>query len=237
VIVKSGFKGAHVHVSLKQPIPWEDYQVLWKSLLKLLPPEKQMLCDYNMLQWNRLAGVPMMVNYKGGRRAWAWIIQPSVRGWLDFKWSLLEPLDPSSLPVAKVRIEIPLVEKHYIDPAEAMADTDGHAASAGSRGRYSWVEKVVERGLPDGRKRFILYVLSAYLANVRRLSEEEALQVVQGFLENSCRNHNNCNKVYGSFIRGDLQRVKSKGLKPTTLEKLREKDPDLNSLIEQALQN
>jgi hypothetical protein len=29
------------------------------------------------------------------------------------------------------------------------------------------VEKVIEKGLPDGRKRFILYVLSAYLVNVR----------------------------------------------------------------------
>jgi hypothetical protein len=36
------------------------------------------------------------------------------------------------------------------------------------------VEKVIERGLPDGRKRFILYVLSAYLVNVKRLINELA---------------------------------------------------------------
>jgi hypothetical protein len=89
--------------------------------------------------------------------------------------------------------------------------------------RYEWVEKIIEKGLPDGRKRFILYVLSAYLVNVKRLSEEEAIQAVQEFLENSCRNYNNCEKIYDSFIRGDLQRVKSKGLKPISLEKLREK--------------
>jgi len=103
--------------------------------------------------------------------------------------------------------------------------------------RYEWVEKIIEKGLPDGRKRFLLYVLSAYLVIVKRLSEEEAIQVVQEFLENSCRNHNNCGKIYDSFIRGDLQRVKSKGLKPVSLEKLREKDPELHFLIEQALQN
>jgi len=45
VVVKSGFKGAHVHVPLKQPLLREDYQILWKALLKLLPPEKQVLCD------------------------------------------------------------------------------------------------------------------------------------------------------------------------------------------------
>jgi hypothetical protein len=229
VVVKSGFKGAHVHVPLKQPVPWEDYQVIWKALLKLLPPEKQVLCDFNMLQWNRIARVPMTINYKDGRRAWAWIIQPSIKGWLDFKWSLLEPLDPSGLPVAKVRVEIPLVEKHYIDPGENQAG----ASQAGSR--YSWVEKVVEKGLPDGRKRFILYVLSAYLVNVKRLDEDEAMQVVQEFLDNSCRNYGRCEKVYESFIRGDLQRVKSKGLRPATLEKLSEKDPELHSLIQQVL--
>jgi hypothetical protein len=85
----------------------------------------------------------------------------------------------------------------------------------------------LRKELPDGRKRFIL--------NVKGLSEEEALQVVQEFLENSCRNHGNCGKIYESFIRGDLRRVKSKGLRPVSLERLREKDPELYSLIEKTL--
>jgi hypothetical protein len=38
--------------------------------------------------------------------------------------------------------------------------------------RYEWVEKIIEEGFPDGRKRLMLYVLSAYLINVKRLSEE-----------------------------------------------------------------
>jgi hypothetical protein len=81
------------------------------------------------------------------------------------------------------------------------------------------VEKVIEKGLPDGRRRSILYVLSAYLVNVKGLSEEEALQVVQEFIENSCRNHSSCEKIYESFIRGDFHRVKSKGLRPASLGK------------------
>ena len=81
------------------------------------------------------------------------------------------------------------------------------------------MKKVVEKELPDGRKRSILYVLSAYLVNVKGLSEEEALQVVQEFIENSCRNHSNCEKIYESFIRGDLHRVKSKSLRPVSLRK------------------
>jgi len=95
------------------------------------------------------------------------------------------------------------------------------------------VEKVIERGLPDGRKRFILYVLSAYLVDVKHLSEEEALEVIRGFIENSCMNYNKCDKIYDSFIRGDLARVRSKGIKPVSLEKLKERDPELYELIAQ----
>jgi hypothetical protein len=227
VIVKSGFKGAHVYIPLKTPVQWEDYQVLWRSLLKLLSPEKQQLCDYNMLQWNRLARVPMTINYKSGERRWAWIIQPKVHGWLDFKWSLVEPLDPANLPVAKVKVAIPALQRHLVEPVVATRDEQVARRPRG----YDWVEKIIEKGLPDGRKRFILYVLSAYLVNVKGLSEDEAIQVVQEFLENSCRNHGNCGKVYESFIRGDLRRVKSKGLRPASLERLKEKDPELYSLI------
>jgi hypothetical protein len=122
-----------------------------------------------------------------------------------------------------------------VDDATPVS-VEGQASSTARKPRrHEWVEKIIEKGLPNGRKRFILYVLSAYLVNVKRLSEEEAMQVVQEFLENSCRNYNNCEKIYDSFIRGDLQRVKSKGLRPVSLEKLREKDPELYSLITKSL--
>jgi len=70
-----------------------------------------------------------------------------------------------------------------------------------------------------------------YLVNIKGLGEDDVFQVVIEFLENSCRNFNNCEKVYESFIRGDLKRVKSKELKPASLERLKEKDPELYSTI------
>ena len=124
----------------------------------------------------------------------------------------------------------PAIQGHFVEPVDdatsVFVEGKPHP-QLGSRGDMNGWRRSSRKGLPEGRKRFILYVLSAYLVNVKRLSEEEAMQVVQEFLENSCRNYNNCEKIYDSFIHGDLQRVKSKGLKPTTLEKLREKDPDL----------
>jgi hypothetical protein len=97
------------------------------------------------------------------------------------------------------------------------------------------MEKVIEKGFPDGRKRFIFYVLSAYVVSAKGLGKEKALQVMQEFIKESCRNHGNCKKICKSFIREDLRRVKSKGLRPVSLERLREKDPELYSLIEKTL--
>jgi hypothetical protein len=75
---------------------------------------------------------------------------------------------------------------------------------------------------PNGRKRLMLYVHSAYLVNVKGHCEEEVLHVVQEFLYNSYGNHGDCGKVYESFIRANLQRVRSKGLKPVSLKMPRE---------------
>jgi len=98
--------------------------------------------------------------------------------------------------------------------------------------RYSWIEAVVSRGLPDGRKRFILYVLTPYLATVLKLDEEEALKVVREFLENSCRNHGGCGKVYDSWVKSCFRGAKQKGIKPARLERL---DEELRKIIEDVL--
>jgi len=87
------------------------------------------------------------------------------------------------------------------------------------------VEKIIEKGLPDGRKRFILYVLSAYLVNVKRLSEEEALQVVQEFLENSCRNHGNCEKYMTPLYVETYRGLNPRGLNQQPWRSLERKTP------------
>jgi len=96
------------------------------------------------------------------------------------------------------------------------------------RERYKWVEKIIDKGLPDGRKRFILKVLTPYLVNVLSLSDEEAFEKLKEFIDNSCKNFNNCEKIYDSWLRGDIKRVRSKGLKPSKLDNL---DEDLKEII------
>ncbi|MCL7389972.1 MAG: DNA primase noncatalytic subunit PriX [Thaumarchaeota archaeon] len=218
IIVRSGFKGAHVYIPLKHVVGWEHYQALWKHVLKLLPEDKRGLSDPNMLQWNRLVRIPMTVNYKNNKRSWAWVIQPRISGWSDFGWDLLQPLDTSKIEVYIFKgVELPQKINVVERPRHRVFD---------------WVEKIVERGLPDGRKRFILYVLTSYLVNVLSLSDDEALERLKEFIDNSCKNFNNCGKVYDSWLKGDLRRVREKKLMPTSLNKIKEKDPELYSILE-----
>ncbi|MFP3080533.1 MAG: DNA primase noncatalytic subunit PriX [Acidilobus sp.] len=104
-----------------------------------------------------------------------------------------------------------------------------------ARRDYSWIEVALKRGVPDGRHRLILYVLSRYLVNVKGLSTSDAIEEVRGFLDRCCKNYGNCSKVYDSWIRNVLEKVKTGGWKPWTLERVKEKDPDLYGIIVKVL--
>ncbi|QKQ99168.1 DNA primase noncatalytic subunit PriX [Metallosphaera tengchongensis] len=93
-----------------------------------------------------------------------------------------------------------------------------------------WIDKVLERGLEDGRKRFILYVASRYLMNVKKLPEDEALERIKSFY------YKNGGKVYDTWIRSVLRGVKAKGLMPPSLNSLQVKDRDLYQAIKTALE-
>ncbi|MCE4603539.1 MAG: DNA primase noncatalytic subunit PriX [Aeropyrum sp.] len=120
---------------------------------------------------------------------------------------------------------------------EACRETGGCQQRGSGRkryrkpGGYSWVEEVISRGVPDGRSRLILYVLSRYLLNVRRLSLEEAEAVIDDFLKASCANHGNCSKIYKSWVRGVLRRVSEGGWMPWSLERIRREDPELYNVL------
>ncbi len=98
-------------------------------------------------------------------------------------------------------------------------------------GNYEWVERLLEKGVPDGRHRLILYVISRYLVNVKGLDEKEAAAEISDFIQRSCRNYGNCTKVYESWIRNVVSKVKSGRWRPWTLERLKEKDPQLYSMV------
>jgi len=227
LVFESGFKGAHVVVPLSKPTDWDGYQMLWKHFLTLIPKEYRALVDKDMLQWNRLDRVPLTWNVKEGRKAFAKFIHPKEFTYENFSWGELQLLDPSEVVIEKLP-EIP-------KPKELKPRPKPKADNA--KKAWGWVDDVVKSGLPDGRHRFILHVLSPYLANVVGLGVDEYLAVVREFIDNSCRNWGNCGKIYDSWIKSDFRRVKSKGVMPWGLKAMKEKDPDLYEIVAKALNN
>ena len=221
VLVKTGFKGAHLHIPLKTPATHSEVILLHEALSRLagdpLCGEKRMLDPTTATDWRHLVRVPYTFNLKRGEKRLAVILDARldlVRP-REFEWG--EPLDPRSLGIAVVDLEAPVIVR---------------LGRTHRRYRLEWIERVLEAGLPDGRKRFILYAASRYLVNTRGLSEDETLEALRGFLEASCRNHGNCGRVYDSWLRSVIRGVRAKGLRPPSLEHIRLRDPELYELIQ-----
>lgn len=114
------------------------------------------------------------------------------------------------------------VSKVFDDKGNELFEVEGLFPPSPKKIDYSWIEKVLEKGMNDCRKRFILYVASRYLINVKGVSEDEALEKLKEFYYKK-----DGGKVYESWLRSVIKGVKNKGLKPPTLEKLKEKDKEL----------
>jgi hypothetical protein len=163
VVVKSGFKGAHVYVPLAKLVDWETYKQLWLSLLDLVPEQHRQMIDTNMLQYNRLIRIPFTVNYKEGKRAWAWIKKPSINGPGSFSWKSLKPLHPEKVRIALVKPSEPdihvlrppkLINKGRIplpqDPADLTKLPNTPPCIS------AWLEELVNKGEMDHYERVAL---------------------------------------------------------------------------------
>ncbi|MCX8196610.1 MAG: DNA primase noncatalytic subunit PriX [Acidilobaceae archaeon] len=125
--------------------------------------------------------------------------------------------------------------REFFDAMSARAELEELPQSARRAERFAWVERLIERGVRDGRQRLILYVISRYLVSVKGMGVEEAVAEVEKFIDNSCRNYGNCGKIYSRWVRHVVEKVAEKRWPPWSLEKLRERDADLYRLVEEAL--
>jgi hypothetical protein len=115
---------------------------------------------------------------------------------------------------------------------EALCPDKGMCVQSRSPSRrYAWIDKVIKEGVPDGRARLILYVISRYLVNIKGLSDEEALAEIEAFINASCKRHGNCSKIYKSWIKNVIKGVRRGGWKPWSLETMQKKDPELYSIV------
>lgn len=148
------------------------------------------------------------------------------------------PLSPSGLEVLNISWRDILVSCSQGDCSNAkdflgsLCPDRGMCAQGGSPSRrYTWIDKIIKEGVPDGRARLILYVISRYLVNVKGLSDDEALAEIESFIEASCRNHGNCSKIYKSWIKNVIKSIRRGGWRPWSLETIQRKDPDLYNIV------
>ncbi len=88
-------------------------------------------------------------------------------------------------------------------------------------GRYAWIEKLLAHPLPDFRHRVVNLVLAPYFANIKKLSEEDAVKVILQYIER-CKEVNPDTRVGEAYITYQVKYAKRKGLKPLSLEKAKE---------------
>jgi len=124
------------------------------------------------------------------------------------------------------------ISKVYNEKGELIFEVEGFFPPKPRKANYEWIDKVLEKGLPDARKRFILYVASRYLVNVKGLSEEEAIKKLEEFYYKG-----GGGKVYESWLKSVIKGVKSKGLLPWTLKRIEERDKEMYELISKVLNN
>jgi len=215
----TGRRGYRVWVFLRHPLDPRVYPEFVKSLIASIKLET--LDTVAALDPRHLFRVPYTIHEETGKRTR--FLDPKSLEPIrveDWDYQLYEPLDPSKVKIVRVVVE----------PPQVIIVRKKHGGN-GSSSSYGWIEGILETGLPDGRKRFILWIASRYLVNVKRLSIEEALEELNRFLDKSCENYGNCSKVYPSWIRSVLRAVKDRGYKPPSLRTLRTKHPDLYQLI------
>ena len=101
------------------------------------------------------------------------------------------------------------------------------ASSGGSSKGWGFVERLLSaEGIPDGKKRILLFWIIPYLANVKGLSVDEVVSKVQEWLSRQ-----GGQKVLISWVRSDAELAKKKGIRPWSLKKVEQTDPALVKML------
>ncbi len=91
---------------------------------------------------------------------------------------------------------------------------------------YHYIEELLKRPQQDGRHRIVWLILSGYFVNQKKLSDEEAIEMIRNYV-----------RVGGEtsemkrFIEYNVRRARRTGLMPPTLAKLKSEHPDLYALL------
>ena len=91
-----------------------------------------------------------------------------------------------------------------------------------------WIEKLLKTPIEDHRKLCLWRILIPYLVNIKNVQESETFLILEKWIKD-CDKKRKINFDYIYTIKSDLKRVND--YKPISLEYLKEKYPDLYSLV------
>jgi Primase X len=97
-------------------------------------------------------------------------------------------------------------------------------------GMIPWIEKLLTMSISDNRKYCIWRILSPYLVNVKKLTDEQANYIIVEWLE-KCNSVKRLSFDGTSRIRYDLQSARKKGFYPIGWEQLKIENTVLYNLI------
>ena len=101
------------------------------------------------------------------------------------------------------------------------------APPSGRKRGYPHIQRLLNvTGLPDGRKRVLFYWLIPYWVTVEGKTPEEVLE-----LANEWISRQGGAKIYSSWILSEAENVRSKGIKPWSVRKVEQIDPELVKLL------
>ncbi|MEM0200938.1 MAG: DNA primase noncatalytic subunit PriX [Candidatus Micrarchaeaceae archaeon] len=87
--------------------------------------------------------------------------------------------------------------------------------------KYLWINRLLSKPIPDVRHRTVNLILAPYFTTVLGLSEEEAIKVINRYIE-KCKEINPDTNVNETYIRYQVKYSKAKGMKPLSYEKAKE---------------
>lgn len=93
---------------------------------------------------------------------------------------------------------------------------------------FDWIEKLLKTAIADYRKYCIWRILLPYLINIRKVSEREAFQIVEKWLE-VCSHKRKIDFDHKYLIKINLKNVKR--YRPVSLLNLKKENPDLYDIV------
>jgi hypothetical protein len=122
-----------------------------------------------------------------------------------------------------------IINEKYIELKKAQNRKHRSSVYNDSNNRISWVERVLQTPLQDHRKYCIWRILTPYLLNIRKLSGNDARNIITGWL-NQCDQLRRLDFNYNQKIREGIESA-AKGYLPISREMLKKENPALDLKI------